>query len=258
MAVQNDFSKGSILSHMARIALPMTLAQFVNILYNIIDRVFIGRIPDHATEALTGLGVAFPICTLAIAFANLVGMGGAPLFSIERGKGNEEEAKYILGNSFNLLVVIGVVFSVVMFLVKRPMLYLLGASKNIYGYADSYLSIYLCGTLFVMLNLGMNAFINAQGFANIGMMTVSIGAVCNLILDPIFIFEMKMGVQGAALATVISLLYLHSNLCFFLVLFLHGFYLLYLTIIFSASHCFLFSRTRSNRSENLQCPTRSF
>ena len=95
MAVQNDFSKGSILSHMARIALPMTLAQFVNILYNIIDRVFIGRIPDHATEALTGLGVAFPICTLAIAFANLVGMGGAPLFSIERGKGNEEEAKYI-------------------------------------------------------------------------------------------------------------------------------------------------------------------
>ena len=204
MAVQNDFSKGSILSHMARIALPMTLAQFVNILYNIIDRVFIGRIPDHATEALTGLGVAFPICTLAIAFANLVGMGGAPLFSIERGKGNEEEAKYILGNSFSLLVVIGVVFSVVMFLVKRPMLYLLGASKNIYGYADSYLTIYLCGTLFVMLSLGMNAFINAQGFANIGMMTVSIGAVCNLVLDPVFIFKMKMGVQGAALATVIS------------------------------------------------------
>ena len=192
MAVQNDFSKGSILSHMARIALPMTLAQFVNILYNIIDRVFIGRIPDHATEALTGLGVAFPICTLAIAFANLVGMGGAPLFSIERGKGNEEEAKYILGNSFSLLVVIGVVFSVVMFLVKRPMLYLLGASKNIYGYADSYLTIYLCGTLFVMLSLGMNAFINAQGFANIGMMTVSIGAVCNLVLDPIFIFKHKI------------------------------------------------------------------
>lgn len=148
------------------------------------------------TEALTGLGVAFPICTLAIAFANLVGMGGAPLFSIERGKGNEEEAKYILGNSFSLLVVIGVVFSVVMFLVKRPMLYLLGASKNIYGYADSYLTIYLCGTLFVMLSLGMNAFINAQGFANIGMMTVSIGAVCNLVLDPIFIFKMKMGVQA--------------------------------------------------------------
>lgn len=149
MAVQNDFSKGSILSHMARIALPMTLAQFVNILYNIIDRVFIGRIPDHATEALTGLGVAFPICTLAIAFANLVGMGGAPLFSIERGKGNEEEAKYILGNSFNLLVVIGVVFSVVMFLVKRPMLYLLGASKNIYGYADSYLTIYLLSLIHI-------------------------------------------------------------------------------------------------------------
>lgn len=204
MAVQNDFSKGSILSHMARIALPMTLAQFVNILYNIIDRVFIGRIPDHATEALTGLGVAFPICTLAIAFANLVGMGGAPLFSIERGKGNEEEAKYILGNFIQPVsghwssVQCGDVSG------KKAELYLLGASKNIYGYADSYLTIYLCGTLFVMLSLGMNAFINAQGFANIGMMTVSIGAVCNLILDPIFIFEMKMGVQGAALATVIS------------------------------------------------------
>ncbi len=204
MAVNNNFSKGSILGHMARIALPMTLAQIVNILYNIIDRVFIGRIPEHATEALTGLGVAFPICTLAIAFANLVGMGGAPLFSIERGKKNEEEAKWILGNSFCLLVIIGVAFSCVMFLIKKPMLYLLGASEAIYPYADSYLSIYLTGTLFVMLSLGMNAFINAQGFANIGMMTVSIGAVCNLILDPLFIFKLEMGVKGAALATVIS------------------------------------------------------
>ena len=204
MTINNDFSKGSILAHMARIALPMTLAQFVNILYNIIDRVFIGRIPEHATEALTGLGVAFPVCTLAIAFANLVGMGGAPLFSIERGKGNTEEAKAILGSSFSLLVLIGLIFSGVMFLVKRPMLYLLGASDRIYAYADSYLSIYLLGTLFVMLSLGMNAFINAQGFANIGMMTVSIGAVCNLILDQVFIFKMNMGVQGAALATVIS------------------------------------------------------
>ena len=204
MAVKNDFSKGNILSHIARIALPMTLAQFVNILYNIIDRVFIGRIPDHATDALTGLGVAFPICTLTIAFANLVGVGGAPLFSIERGKGDEEEARAILGNSFLLLVLIGLIFSIFMFLVKKPLLYLLGASETTYGYADSYLSIYLLGTIFVMLSLGMNSFINAQGFAAIGMMTVSIGAVCNLILDPIFIFFKGMGVQGAALATVIS------------------------------------------------------
>lgn len=199
-----DFSSGSILSHMVRLAVPMTLAQLVNVLYNIIDRIFIGKIPVDATNALTGLGVAFPICTVTIAFANLVGMGGAPLFSIERGKGNTKEAEKILGNSFMMLMVLGILIGFAGFLVKKPALYLLGASAATYGYADSYISIYLSGTLFVMLSLGLNSFINAQGFARTGMITVSIGAVCNLILDPIFIFAAGMGVQGAALATVLS------------------------------------------------------
>ena len=200
----NDFSQGSIIGHMIRLAGPMTLAQLVNVLYNIIDRIYIGKIPYDSTNALTGLGVAFPICTITIAFANLVGMGGAPLFSIERGKGNEREASCILGNSFVLLIILGAIISVLGFAVKKPALYLLGASDATYGYADSYISIYLCGTIFVMLSLGLNSFINAQGFAKTGMLTVSIGALCNLILDPIFIFGANMGVEGAALATVIS------------------------------------------------------
>lgn len=201
---KNDFSKGSIAAHMLRIALPMTLAQLINVLYNIVDRIFIGRIPEDATNALTGMGVAFPICTITIAFANLVGMGGAPLFSIERGRGNEEEARKILGTSFQLLVLLGLALSVVVLCVKKPLLYLLGASEATFCYADSYISIYLLGTVFVMLSLGMNSFINAQGFSGIGMLTVTIGAVCNLILDPVFIFGLKLGVQGAATATVIS------------------------------------------------------
>ena len=200
----NDFSQGSIIGHMIRLAGPMTLAQLVNVLYNIIDRIYIGKIPYDSTHALTGLGVAFPICTVTIAFANLVGMGGAPLFSIERGKGNEREASTILGNSFVLLIILGAIISVMGFAVKKPALYLLGASEATYGYADSYISIYLCGTIFVMLSLGLNSFINAQGFAKTGMLTVSIGALCNLILDPVFIFGANMGVEGAALATVIS------------------------------------------------------
>ena len=201
---KNDFSKGSIIGHMLRLAGPMTLAQLVNVLYNIIDRIFIGKIPNDATNALTGLGVAFPICTVTIAFANLVGMGGAPLFSIERGKGNEDEAKKLLGNSFSLLIILGLLTSVTGLIFKKPLLYLLGASSATFDYANQYITIYLCGTIFVMLSLGLNSFINAQGFARTGMLTVSIGAACNLILDPVFIFILGMGVKGAALATIIS------------------------------------------------------
>lgn len=201
---ENDFSKGSIIGHMLRLAGPMTLAQLVNVLYNIIDRIFIGKIPNDATNALTGLGVAFPICTVTIAFANLVGMGGAPLFSIERGKGNEDETKKLLGNSFSLLIILGLLTSVTGLIFKKPLLYLLGASSATFDYANQYITIYLCGTIFVMLSLGLNSFINAQGFARTGMLTVSIGAACNLILDPVFIFILGMGVKGAALATIIS------------------------------------------------------
>ena len=201
---ENDFSKGSIIGHMLRLAGPMTLAQLVNVLYNMIDRIFIGKIPNDATNALTGLGVAFPICTVTIAFANLVGMGGAPLFSIERGKGNEDEAKKLLGNSFSLLIILGLLTSVTGLIFKKPLLYLLGASSATFDYANQYITIYLCGTIFVMSSLGLNSFINAQGFARTGMLTVSIGAACNLILDPVFIFILGMGVKGAALATIIS------------------------------------------------------
>ena len=215
---ENDFSTGSIPAHMLRLALPMTLAQLINVLYNIIDRIFIGRIPFDSTNALTGLGVAFPICTITIAFANLVGMGGAPLFSIDRGKHieslltrllqvadyNDAEAEKILGNSFVLLLLFGLFITITGLLLKRPLLYLLGASEATFRYADSYITIYLCGSVFVMLSLGLNSFINAQGFAKTGMLTVSIGAVCNLLLDPVFIFLLGLGVQGAALATVIS------------------------------------------------------
>lgn len=201
---ENDFSKGSVLSNMIRLAVPMTMAQLINVLYNIVDRIYIGRIPENATLSLTGLGICFPIITIVIAFANLIGMGGAPLFSIERGKGNEEEAEKILGNSFLLLLLLGVFLTILGYLFKTPMLRLLGASDQTMPYADAYLSVYLLGSVFVMVSLGLNSFINAQGFGGIGMATVAIGAVLNLILDPIFIFTLGMGVQGAALATILS------------------------------------------------------
>lgn len=204
MDTKNDFSKGSIIVHMARLAIPMTIAQMINILYNIIDRVFIGYIPNDATNALTGLGIAFPVCTITIAFANLVGAGGGPFFSIERGKGDNNEAECILGNSFLLLLIIGVLLSFAIGAFKEPLLYLFGASEATFKYADDYVSIYLAGTVFVMLSLGLNFFINAQGFAKTGMATVAIGAICNIILDPIFIFKLDMGVKGAAYATIIS------------------------------------------------------
>lgn len=200
----NDFSKGSIISHMARLAIPMTIAQLINVLYNIIDRIFIGRLPEDATNALTGLGVAFPICTITIAFANLVGTGGGPLFSIERGRDDHTAAEEIMGCSFSLLIIFGIVISIIIGIFKEPLLYLFGASSATIGYASDYISIYLIGTAFVMLSLGLNFFINAQGFAKTGMATVSIGALLNVMLDPVFIFKLNMGVRGAACATVIS------------------------------------------------------
>ena len=201
---KNDFSKGSIVGNIVNLAIPMTLAQLINVLYNIVDRIYIGRIPDHATLSLTGLGLCLPVISMVIAFANLFGMGGSPLCSIERGRGNEEEAERIMGNSFCMMVGCGVILTILGLLLKRPMLYLFGASDQTFPYADSYLSIYLLGSVFVMVGLGMNSFINSQGFGKIGMMTVLLGAVANIILDPIFIFVLNMGVQGAALATVIS------------------------------------------------------
>lgn len=201
---RNDFSKGNVVENILRLAVPMTMAQLINVLYNIIDRIYIGRMQTDATLALTGLGLCLPIISMVIAFANLFGMGGAPLCSIERGRGNVDEAEKIMGNSFVLLVVFGLGLTVLGLVFKRPMLYLFGASDLTYPYADQFISIYLLGTVFVMMGLGMNSFINSQGFGTVGMMTVLLGAAANIILDPIFIFVLDMGVRGAALATVIS------------------------------------------------------
>ncbi len=201
---KNDFSQGSVIKNILRLALPMTLAQLINVLYNIVDRIYIGRIPKDATMALTGLGLCLPIISMVIAFANLFGMGGAPLCSIQRGKGNEQEAEAIMGNSFVMMVFCGLILTILGLTLKRPMLYLFGASETTISYADSYITIYLLGSVFVMVGLGMNSFINSQGFGKIGMLTVLLGAVTNIILDPIFIFSLNLGVQGAAWATIIS------------------------------------------------------
>lgn len=201
---RNDFSKGSIAGNILSLAVPMTLAQLINVLYSIVDRIYIGHIPHTSTEALTGIGLALPVITIISAFANLFGMGGAPLCSIARGGHNEKRAERIMGNSFSMLLLCGVVLMVFCLIFKRPLLYLFGASDATFPYANDYLTIYLLGTLFVMTSLGMNNFINSQGFGKTGMLTVLLGAVLNIILDPVLIFVFHMGIRGAAIATVIS------------------------------------------------------
>lgn len=185
-----------------QMALPMTVAQLINILYNVVDRMYLGKLPGHLS--LTGLGLCLPIISILMGFANLCGMGGAPLCSIHRGKGEDGEAERILGNSFALLLLFGAGLTALGLAFRRPILYLFGASDLTFPYANDYLTIYLLGTLFVMIGLGMNPFINAQGFSRMGMMTVALGAVVNIVLDPIFIFVLDMGVRGAALATVLA------------------------------------------------------
>ena len=184
---KNDFSKGSVVKNIVSLALPMTLAQLINILYNIVDRMYIGRIPEHATLSLTGLGLSMPIITVVIAFANLFGMGGAPLCSIARGKGDTKGAEKIVGNAFTMLLCTGLLLTIIGLLFKKPLLYAFGASDATFPFADSYLSIYLLGSVFVTVSLGMNSYINAQGFARVGMVTTLIGAVLNIILDPLFL-----------------------------------------------------------------------
>lgn len=203
-AHQTDFSKGNVYKNILELAVPMTMAQLINLLYNIVDRVYIGRIPEHGTLALTGLGLCFPIITMVSAFANLFGMGGAPLCSIERGRGDIKEAEKIMGTSFSMMILCGVVLTILGLVFNKPILYAFGASDATYPFARDYIMIYLCGSVFVMIGLGMNSFINSQGFGQTGMLTVLLGAITNIILDPIFIFVFGMGVKGAALATIIS------------------------------------------------------
>ncbi|MHA9739920.1 MATE family efflux transporter [Robinsoniella peoriensis] len=203
-AHQTDFSKGNVYKNILELAVPMTMAQLINLLYNIVDRVYIGRIPEHGTLALTGLGLCFPIITMVSAFANLFGMGGAPLCSIERGRGDVKEAEKIMGTSFSMMILCGIVLTILGLVFNKPILYVFGASDATYPFARDYIMIYLGGSVFVMIGLGMNSFINSQGFGQTGMLTVLLGAITNIILDPIFIFVFGMGVKGAALATIIS------------------------------------------------------
>ncbi len=199
-----DFSRGKVWQNIVAQSIPLILAQLVQLLYNVVDRIYIGHLPGADSTALTGIGLVFPLTTLIAAFTFLFGTGGTPLFSIARGAGKEERAGKILGNTLTLLLATSVVMLVVCYLFRRPVLYLFGASDASYVYANAYLRIYLLGTPFTMLATGLNGFINAQGFPRIGMMTTLLGAVLNLVLDPVFIFVLQMGVGGAALATVIS------------------------------------------------------
>ncbi|WP_294581435.1 MATE family efflux transporter [uncultured Thomasclavelia sp.] len=186
------------------LALPAITSQVVNALYNMVDRMYIGHIPNIGATALTGVGVCFPLIMIISAFAYLLGMGGAPRASIYMGKKDNHTAEKILGNCFMALIVVSIILTIVVLCFQQPLLYLFGASDNTIQYAIDYMSIYAIGTIFVQLTLGLNAFISAQGFSKISMLTVIIGAVTNIILDPILIFGFNMGVQGAAIATVLS------------------------------------------------------
>lgn len=201
-----------------RLAVPTVAAQIINMLYNIVDRIYIGHIPEIGALALTGVGVCMPLIMIVSAFAALVGNGGAPRATIYMGKEDKASAEKTLGNCFLVQIIISIILTIVLLVWNRDFLLAFGASENTIGYAVDYMNIYALGTIFVQLTLGMNAFITAQGFAKTGMLSVLIGAVANIILDPIFIFGFGMGVQGAALATIIS----QALSCIWVVSFLFG------------------------------------
>lgn len=199
-----DFENGTVTGNIIGAALPMLVAQILNLLYNIVDRIYIARIPEVGTAALGAVGLCFPLIVIISAFANLFGSGGAPLFSIFRGKKEEQQAIHIMNTSFSMLCFSAVILMVIGLTFAHPLLTLFGASKAALTYAVPYMMIYLIGTLPSMIAVGMNPFINAQGYSVIGMSSVAIGAVANLLLDPLFIFALGFGVCGAAIATVIS------------------------------------------------------
>ena len=199
-----DFGRGSVGSNIMAQALPLLAAEMVHLTYNIVDRIYIGHLPGADAMALTGLGVTFPLVALVNAFTRLIGTGGAPLFSISRGAGDERRSAQLQGTSLTWLAIISVFVFAFCMAFRRPILFLFGAGESSYAYADRYLRIYLWGTAFTMIATGMNGFINAQGYPRVGMLTVALGAGLNLVLDPLFIFVFKMSIEGAALATVIS------------------------------------------------------
>lgn len=198
-----DLGKDKVGRLLVKLAIPAIIAQLINVLYNIIDRMFIGRMPN-GDLAMAGVGVAFPIIILVSAFSALIGYGGAPLVAIKMGEKDNDGAEKLLSNSFSALIILAIILTIIIFIFKVPILKAFGASENILPYANEYITVYLFGTIFVLIAVGMNPFINTQGFAKIGMYTVVIGAIINIILDPIFIFALNLGVRGAALATVIS------------------------------------------------------
>ncbi len=189
---------------MLRLAMPVVVAQLVNVLYNVVDSIYIGNIPEIGRLALTGVGVSMPVLVAVAAFSSLIARGGAPLVSISMGEKNLERAERILGTCFSALIIIGIALTFALLASSETILMTFGASEDTIGYAKDYTDTYLIGTVFVMLSLGLNAFITAQGYTKIAMVTVAVGAVANIILDPIFIFLLNMGVKGAAVATVIS------------------------------------------------------
>ena len=201
-----------------KLAVPTVVAQLINMLYNIVDRIYIGHMPGDGSLALTGVGVCMPIIMIISAFAALIASGGAPKASICMGKNDKESAEKILGGCFSLQLIISAILTAVLLIWNKDLLLMFGASENTIDYASSYMSVYAIGTVFVQLTLGMGAFITAQGFAKTGMMTVLIGAVSNIILDPIFIFGFKLGVRGAALATILS----QAISCAWVLIFLSG------------------------------------
>jgi putative MATE family efflux protein len=201
-----------------KLAVPTVVAQLINMLYNIVDRIYIGHMPNDGSLALTGVGVCMPIIMIISAFAALIASGGAPKASIFMGEGDNESAEKILGGCFTLQIIISAVLTAILLIWNKDLLLMFGASKNTINYATDYMNIYAIGTIFVQLTLGMGAFITAQGFTNISMITVLIGAVSNIVLDPIFIFGIKLGVKGAALATIIS----QAISCIWVILFLNG------------------------------------
>jgi len=201
---KTDLGSGNVRSLLLKLAIPAVVAQVINLLYNIVDRIYIGHIPEIGTNALTGVGLCLPILMLVNAFATLAGGGGAPRAAIAMGQGKKEDAENILGNCFSTLIIIAIILTVILSLTAEPLLWLFGASENTIPYAMDYMRIYLLGSIFVLIVMGMNPFLTTQGFAKFAMITTVIGAVINIVLDPIFIFGLNMGVSGAALATIIS------------------------------------------------------
>ncbi len=204
MKVENDLCKDPVGRLVFRIAIPSMFAQFVNVLYSIVDRMFVGNIPVYGDLSLAGVGVCGPIVTMISAFAFLVGVGGTPLIGIALGEGNEEKARNILANCFAMLCGIAIAVTCMVLVLKEPMLRLFGASDVTYPYAEAYFTVYASGTIFALLSLGLYQFVIAQGYAKVGMCSVMLGAVLNIVLDPIMIFVFHLGVRGAALATIIS------------------------------------------------------